>query len=147
MWWDLFEVRITNLFALIYKDAVRRVHNDEMKLRMLNNKVNLTSQSPWRQTYRCRLTWYQRIWPILCHSRILGILSIISFQIQLLIDGFQPKTSPFSVRHLILVNYKVAIQLSRPIFRSFLYLNSARHNLVIKLCLALKIFWFSFTVI
>ena len=39
MWWDLFEVRITNLFALIYKDSVRRVHNDEMKLRMLNNKV------------------------------------------------------------------------------------------------------------
>ena len=39
MWWDLFEVRITNLFALIYKDAVRRVHNDEMKLRMLNNKI------------------------------------------------------------------------------------------------------------
>ena len=49
-------------------------------------------------------------------------------------DVVQLKTPPFSTRHLILVNYKVLSQLSQPIFLSFSYLNSARHNLVIELC-------------
>ena len=39
MWWDEFEVRLTNAFALVDKDAGRQVHTDEMKLRMLNKKV------------------------------------------------------------------------------------------------------------
>ena len=50
------------------------------------------------------------------------------------LDGFQPKTSPFSIRHLILVIYKVVSQSSEPIFFSFSFLNSTRHNLVIELC-------------
>ena len=53
-----------------------------------------------------------------------------------LLDRVQPKTSPFSTRHLIWVNYKVVSQLAQPIL-SFLHLNNARHNLVIELCLAL----------
>ena len=55
-------------------------------------------------------------------------------------DRVQPKTPPFSTRNLIWVNYKVVSPLSQPILLSFLYLNSARHNLVIILCRALKIF-------
>ena len=39
MWWDEFEVRLTNAFALVNKDAGRQVHTDEMKLQMLNKKV------------------------------------------------------------------------------------------------------------
>ena len=46
-------------------------------------------------------------------------------------DVVQPKTYPFSTRHLILVNYKVLIQSSQPISLSFSYLYSARQNLVI----------------
>ena len=49
-------------------------------------------------------------------------------------DGVQPKMSPFSTRHIIWVKYKVANQLSRPIYLSFSYLNSARHFSVIELC-------------
>ena len=55
-------------------------------------------------------------------------------------DGVHPKTSPFSTPNLIWVNYKVLSQLSQLIFVLFLYLNSALHNLVIKLCRALNIF-------
>ena len=50
--------------------------------------------------------------------------------------------SPFSSHHLISVNYKVVSQLSQSISLSFSYLNIARHNLVIELCRALKIFYF-----
>ena len=39
MWWDEFEIRLTNAFALVDKDAGRVVHTDEMKLRMLNKKI------------------------------------------------------------------------------------------------------------
>ena len=53
-------------------------------------------------------------------------------------DGFQPKTSPFSTYHLIRVNYKVLSQLSQSVFLFFSYFNSARHNLAIELCHALK---------
>ena len=48
--------------------------------------------------------------------------------------GFQPKTSPFSTRHLIWVNYEVLSQLFQPRALLFSYLNSARHNSVIELC-------------
>ena len=41
------------------------------------------------------------------------------------------------------MNYKVVSQLYQPIFLSFSYLNSARHNLVIELCRALKYHNFS----
>ena len=58
-------------------------------------------------------------------------------------DGVHPKTPPFSTSHLIWVNYKVVSQLSQPVFVSFLYLNSGRHNLVIELCRALNIYIFS----
>ena len=37
-------------------------------------------------------------------------------------NGFQPKTSPFSTRHPIWVNYKILIQLSQPISLLFTYL-------------------------
>ena len=59
---------------------------------------------------------------------------------QMLYDGVQPKTPPFSTRHLIWVNDKVVSQLFQPIYLSFLYLNSVGHNLVIELCCALKTF-------
>ena len=38
------------------------------------------------------------------------------------------------------MNYKVVSQLSQPIFILFLYLNSARQNLVTELCRALKVY-------
>ena len=39
MWWDEFEVRLTNAFALVNKAVERQVHTDEMKLCMLNKKI------------------------------------------------------------------------------------------------------------
>ena len=39
MWWDRFEVRITNMFTIIDKDAGRKVHTDEIKIRLLNLKA------------------------------------------------------------------------------------------------------------
>ncbi|MCP4745298.1 MAG: hypothetical protein GY874_04025, partial [Desulfobacteraceae bacterium] len=39
MWWDEFEVRLTNAFAVVDKDAGRQVHTDEMRLRLLNKKI------------------------------------------------------------------------------------------------------------
>ena len=35
-------------------------------------------------------------------------------QLDDVMDGFQPKTSHFSTRHLVLVNYEVLSQLSQP---------------------------------
>ena len=46
------------------------------------------------------------------------------------LDRVHPKTSHFSTCHIILVNFKVVSRLYQPIFLSFSYLNSARHNLV-----------------
>ena len=63
--------------------------------------------------------------------------------------GSIPRLPLFIQFHLIWVHYKFVCQLSQPTFLSVLYLNSARHNVVIKLCWALKIFnffclrWFS----
>ena len=54
-----------------------------------------------------------------------------------LLTGSSP-IRPLFLHYLIWVNYKVVSQLSQPIFLSFSYLNSTRHNLVIELCLALK---------
>ena len=39
VWWDEFEVRLTNAFAIVDKDAGRQLHTDEMKLCLLNKKV------------------------------------------------------------------------------------------------------------
>ena len=39
MWWDEFEVRLINAFAIVDKNAGRRVHTDDMKLRLLNMKI------------------------------------------------------------------------------------------------------------
>ena len=39
MWWDKFEVKFTNAFAVIDKNSGRQVHTDVMKLRILNSKV------------------------------------------------------------------------------------------------------------
>ena len=39
MWWDEFDVRLTNAFAIVDKDAGRQVHTDEIKLRLLNKKI------------------------------------------------------------------------------------------------------------
>ena len=44
-WWDEFEIRLTNAFAIIDKDARRQVHTDEMKLRLLNKKIRADSQN------------------------------------------------------------------------------------------------------
>ena len=53
-------------------------------------------------------------------------------------DRVHPKTSHFSTRHIILVNYKVVSQLFQLIFLSFSYLNSVRHFSVIELCLEIS---------
>ena len=55
---------------------------------------------------------------------------------------FQPKTSTFSTYALIWVHYEVVFYFSQSIFCLFLHLNSARQNLVIELCRALKIIHF-----
>ena len=40
MWWDEFEIRLTNAFAIVDKDAGRQVHTNVMKLRLLNKKIH-----------------------------------------------------------------------------------------------------------
>ena len=39
MWWDKFEVKLTNTFSVIDKNAGRQVHTDVMKFMMLNSKI------------------------------------------------------------------------------------------------------------
>ena len=39
MWWDEFQIRLTNVFAIVGKDAGHQVHTDESKLRLLNKKI------------------------------------------------------------------------------------------------------------
>ena len=39
MWWDEFEIMLTNAFAVVDKEAGRQVNMDEMKLHLLNRKV------------------------------------------------------------------------------------------------------------
>ena len=55
-------------------------------------------------------------------------------------DLFQPKTSTFSIHSLIWVHFKNEHYFSQPIFSLISYLKNALHNLVIELCIALKIF-------
>ena len=75
-------------------------------------------------------------------ARILGMTwkAQICIRVLTIYELFQPKTSTFSTRTLIWVHYKVVHIFSQPIFSSFSHLNSARHNLVIELCLILKLF-------
>ena len=74
MWWDEFEVRLTNAFAIVDKDAGRQVHTDEMKLRLLNKKVRADflatmkthiemqmSMVPMNMTYAGALTNYRNV--------------------------------------------------------------------------------------
>ena len=58
-------------------------------------------------------------------------------------DGVHPKTSLFSTRHLIWVNYKFISQLFQLIYISFLYSNSVRHFLGIELCREQFVFYSS----
>ena len=74
MWWDEFEVRLTNAFAAIDKEANRVVHTDEMKLRLLNKKIkanflitmktNIEMQmniTPMTMTYQNALSNYRNV--------------------------------------------------------------------------------------
>ena len=57
-----------------------------------------------------------------------------SFVLGMTMHMVQPNNSPFSTHHLISVNYKVLSQFYQPISILFLYVDSARHNLVTELC-------------
>ena len=39
MWWDEFEIRMTNAFAIDDKDVGSQVHTDKSKLRLLNKNI------------------------------------------------------------------------------------------------------------
>ena len=39
MWWDEFEIRLTNVFAIFDKGAGRQIHTEKSKLRILNKKI------------------------------------------------------------------------------------------------------------
>ena len=39
MLWDEFEIRLTNAFEIVDKDAGRQVHTDKLKLRLLNKNI------------------------------------------------------------------------------------------------------------
>ena len=39
MWWNKFEVKLTNAFAFIDKHEGHQFHTDVTKLRMLNSKI------------------------------------------------------------------------------------------------------------
>jgi hypothetical protein len=74
MWWDQFEARLTNAFAILDKDAGHQIYTDVMKLRMLNTKVkadflttmktNIEIQmnvTPMTMNYEAALTNYRNI--------------------------------------------------------------------------------------
>ena len=39
MWWDKFDIRMSNKLEIFNKDVGRQVHTDELKLRLLNNNI------------------------------------------------------------------------------------------------------------
>ena len=39
IWWDRFEIHLTNAFSILDRNAGCQVHTDEMKLLLLNKKV------------------------------------------------------------------------------------------------------------
>ena len=72
MWWDELEIRLTNVFAIIDKDAGRQVHTDESNMLLLNKNIcanfltttNITidmqmSVTPMIMTYSSALTNYR----------------------------------------------------------------------------------------
>ena len=66
MWWDEFELRLTNAFAIVDKDAGCKVHTDEMKLRLADFlttiKTNIKMQMamvPMMMTYSRALISYR----------------------------------------------------------------------------------------
>lgn len=74
MWWDHFEARLMNAFAILDKDAGHQLYMDIMKSRMLNNKVkadflttmmtNIKIQmnvTPMVMTYEATLSNYRNI--------------------------------------------------------------------------------------
>ena len=88
----------------------------------------------WNMVINWVYQWWHKIeFLVAIHSNFYH-MNIISSCGALSIDGFHPKTSPFSTRHLIWVNYEVLSQLSQPMSILFSYLNSVRHNPTIELC-------------
>ena len=71
---------------------------------------------------------------VVVYGRLWLIIQGIRFSTRFTIDGVQPKTPPFSTRHLIWVKWKVLSQLFQLIYLLFLYLNSVRHFSVIEFC-------------
>ena len=56
MWWDEFEKRLTHAFTMLDRDEGRSVYSDEMKLRMLNQKINVDFLQPMKSAISIELT-------------------------------------------------------------------------------------------
>ena len=70
---------------------------------------------------------------------VIGFYSIFLYDV---VDRVQPKTSPFSMRISFYWAKKLYINFLSQFFIVFWYLNSARHNLVIEFCCAIKNIFF-----
>ena len=55
MWWDEFEIRLTNVFAIIGKDAGCQIHTNESKLSLLNKNVPDDSLNTMKTTIEMQM--------------------------------------------------------------------------------------------
>ena len=56
MWWDEFEIRLSNAFAIVDKDAGRKVHTDELILCLLNKKVRANFLTTMKMTIEMQMS-------------------------------------------------------------------------------------------
>ena len=56
MWWDEFEKKLTHAFTIMDKKERRTVYSDEMKLRMLAQKINVDFLQPIKSAINVELT-------------------------------------------------------------------------------------------
>lgn len=59
MWWDEFEKRLTHAFTILDKNEGRSVYSDEMKLRMLTQKINVDFLLPMKSAINVELARQQ----------------------------------------------------------------------------------------
>ena len=75
------------------------------------------------------------VFNVLYQPKVLDLLHLVNSRIR---DLFQPKTSIFSTRALIWVQFETVHFFSQLIFSLISYFKNALHNLVIELCITLE---------
>ena len=57
MWWDKFEIRLTNAFAIVDKDAGWQLNTDESKLHLLNKKFRADFLTNMKTAIQAQPNW------------------------------------------------------------------------------------------